>query len=220
MTSTELKRFAQTSHIPAGSVTAHIATRHSKTLATAPVGRTRSTTRDAQGRFTPTDWTRFLFRSEEFLTQARIESLIEAIKNIRRRSKERRWVGLSEKVLNAAAVPAFQEAAAIASRLVAKATRKRLRHHKTAFANHIVGLEEVANEVHTDATRYGTVTILLQAAGPGLAVPKTGTPADANADLVDVEQNVGEAVYLAPNVPHIIPCKKRENARISLVFFF
>jgi signal transduction histidine kinase len=155
------------------------------------------------------------------LTQACIESLIEAIKNIRQRSKEKRWVLVQESVLNAAQLTVFREAAAIASRLVAKATReKRQREHKNAIANHIVGLEKVANEVHTDATRYGTVTILLQAAGPGLAVPKTGTPADANAELVDLAQKVGEAIYLAPNVPHVVPHQKRENARISLVFFF
>jgi len=219
MTSTELKRFAQTSHIPAGSVTAHIATRHSKTLATAPVGRTRSTTRDAHGRFESTDWMQYVEKSHERLNNTLCGSLIECItKIIARQKNEKRWCNVNETLMDTVHVPAFQEAAAIAARLFSKATKEE-RQHRIAFATSIGGLQRAVSDVHVDATLHGTVTILLQASGPGLAVPKTGTLAD-NTNLVDVEQEVGQAVYLAPNVPHVVPHKKRKNKRISLVFFF
>lgn len=189
---------------------------------TAPVGRTRNTSRDARGRFTQVRWENFVRYGETLETAdakalgARIATLCSSSK----RRKSIKSIGLDESNIGAAC-EAFDKAATIAAKLVEKTTG-RGRRHVACFGNYLRGCAHPIGS-HTDSNRHGTVIFLLQASGPGLQVPETGDLVavdEGTAKMVPIQQEIGQAIFLAPSVPHLVPKAHRRTPRVSMVFFF
>ena len=221
MTERELKQAASSSRISRGAASGYISGRKFSESLTAPVGRTRSTTRDARGRFEQTRWLRFVKKGDDVLAQEHVDRLVDAVKQKIAQGGRRTSCTLVEKELRSEQQrAAFREAAALAINLVNSDNKsKQVEGYKTCFANHVCGKQKTAAKSHTDQNLRGTVVMLLQASGPGLSVQKTGSVDDAQ-EFIDVKQEVGQPVYLAANVPHVVPFEKRNKPRISLVFFF
>lgn len=186
---------------------------------TAPVGRTRNTSRDARGRFTPVRWENFVHYGETLETED-AKALGARIATLCSRSKGRKSIALDENNIGAAC-DAFDKAATIAAKLVEKTTG-RGRRHEACFGNFLRGRAHPI-DAHTDSNQHGTVIFLLQASGPGLQVPETGDLVavdEGTAEMVPIQQEIGQAIFLAPNVPHLVPKAHRRTPRVSLVFFF
>lgn len=218
----EVKRFASLRGISGDAVRS--VSREQSHLAghTAPVGRPRSVSRDSNGRFASIKWLEWV-RDGDTLEEADVAELASRIETLCRRKSS---TELNKENVGSAS-EAFDRAAAIAASLVKSAAAATLidtapRSYLSCFGK---CLRRRANPIgeHTDYNRCGTVIFLLKSSGPGLHVPESGNLDDVakgTVKLWPISQPIGKAIYLAPNVPHVVPKENRTESRVSLVFFF